>query len=387
MAANFNDSFITNYKSGGVLLTRSVPPLFYHRFIFLIFENFLSKKFWLCENKIAADVFSGGTMQSPQTIMSTVQFLNKYSRYDFQKGSRESWSQTVSRVVDYLYEKAGVMTQVERDELHRAIYNKEVSPSMRLMATAGAAAEHNQVSIYNCSYLPLETPTDFHDLTILLGHGVGVGFSVERVYVDKWPELAERSGVRVRHQIGDTIQDWALSFMVQLHNAFEGHNTVFDYSLIRPAGAPLMTRGGHASGPEPLMAAHEAIRKILFGRMGDKLRSIDIFDIACHIAGAIVSGGVRRSAMIAVFDRDDSLMLSAKTGNWYEQNLQRQYANISQVVDEKMTFAQWLEYVRNMDSSGSGEPGIWSRYAIRKTLPARRQYVEGMGPNPKTLGL
>ena len=324
---------------------------------------------------------------NPQESMSTVQFLNKYSRYDFQKGSRESWPQTVDRVIDYLYEKSGVMTEKEYDELRLAIYNKEVSPSMRLMATAGAAADVNQVSIYNCSYLPLERPADMYDLTILLGHGVGVGFSVENVYVDKWGRLESRSGVNVRHQIGDTIQDWALSFMVQIHNAFEGHDTVFDYNLIRPAGAPLMTRGGHASGPAPLAAAHDKIRQILFGRMGKKFRSIDLFDIACHIAGAIVSGGVRRSAMIAVFDRDDDFMLSAKMGNWYEQNLQRQYANISQVVDEKMTFAQWLEYVRNMDSSGSGEPGIWSRYAIRKSLPARRQYVEGMGPNPKTLGL
>ena len=323
----------------------------------------------------------------PQELMSTVQFLNKYSRYDFRKGSRESWPQTVDRVVDYLYEKAGVMTSEEYDELRLAIYNREVSPSMRLMATAGAAADVNQVSIYNCSYLPLERPADMYDLTILLGHGVGVGFSIENVYVDKWGRLESRSGVNVRHQIGDTIQDWALSFMVQIHNAFEGHDTVFDYNLIRPAGAPLMTRGGHASGPEPLEAAHASIRQILFERMGLGLRSIDLFDIACHIAGAIVSGGVRRSAMIAIFDRTDSLMLSAKVGNWYEQNLQRQYANISQVIDEKMTFARWLDYVNLMHASGSGEPGIWSRYAIRKSLPSRRKYVEGMGPNPKTLGL
>ena len=148
-----------------------------------------------------------------------------------------------------------------------------------------------------------------------------------------------------------------------------------------------MTRGGTASGPAPLQQAHEAIQKILEARQGLKLRSVDLFDIACHVAGAIVSGGVRRSAMIAIFDKSDTDMMTSKSGEWYLDNLQRQYANISFVIDRRMTLQEWQGYVTMMDLNKSGEPGIWSRYAIKRHLPKRRTYVEEFGPNPELQGL
>lgn len=317
-----------------------------------------------------------------QQVLQEVQFLNKYARFDHNKGKREMWAQTVKRTVDYLKKQAPTLTEEEANDFYFAIFNKEVSPSMRLMATAGKGADHNQVGIYNCSFLPLETQFDFYDLTLLLGHGVGVGFSVESRYVDNWPALAEDRKANVHYQIPDSIEGWAASILFQIGSALDGRTAHFDYSKIRPAGAPLLTRGGTASGAESLIKAHTAIAKILQSRFGARLTSVDLFDIACHIAGAIVSGGVRRSAMIAIFDYADQGMLDAKSGEWYKDNLQRQYANISRVIDRKLSQAEWHEYITLMDFNKSGEPGIWSRYAIKQHLPERRKYDDGMGPNP-----
>ena len=318
----------------------------------------------------------------PEDVLREIQYLNKYSRFLHEKGRREAWGETVTRTVEYLKKQYPNLDDDTYNSLFMSIFNQEISPSMRLMATAGKAADANQLGIYNCSFLPLAGVRDFHDLTILLGHGVGVGFSVEEKYVREWPAIPVFSEQRYSIEIEDSIQGWAFSFLAQLSNALNGFKTVFDYSHIRPSGTPLITRGGTASGPEPLRQAHEAIRKILEARQGLNLRSVDLFDIACHIAGAIVSGGVRRSAMIAIFDRSDTDMMTSKSGEWYLSNLQRQYANISFVVDRRMTLEDWRGYVTMMDLNKSGEPGIWSRYAIKKHLPKRRQYVETMGPNP-----
>jgi len=319
----------------------------------------------------------------PEQALQEIQYLNKYARFDHGKGKREMWAQTVQRTVDYLRKQTGdVMTDEEFNDIFMAIFNKEVSPSMRLMATAGKGADQNQVGIYNCSFIPLETPFDLYDLTLLLGHGVGVGFSVENRYVSQWPTLPAKQKGSVAFTIPDTIEGWAASILFLLQIAYEGSTAVFDYSRIRPAGAPLLTRGGTASGAESLVKAHEAIQALVENRRGSRFTSVDLFDIACHVAGAIVSGGVRRSAMIAIFDMVDQDMQNCKGGDWYLTNLQRQYANISQVIDRKLTLAEWTAYVFLMDENKSGEPGIWSRYAIKKHLPERRTYHDGMGPNP-----
>lgn len=324
-----------------------------------------------------------GSTANPQKVMSSVQFLNKYSLYNHDLGRRETWEETVARVVSYLKEVGGkVIPEATYEELYRAILLHEVSPSMRLMATAGKGARRNQISIYNCSYLPLQDTEDFHDLAMLLGHGVGVGFSVESEYVSRWPKLDTIYKGTYTVVVPDNIEGWAMSFKLLLDNYYSGYKTIFDYSKIRPAGSPLLTRGGHASGPESLRVAHENIEEVLNNRAGLGLRSVDLLDIACYVAQCIVSGGVRRSAAIAIFDKDDSLMLEAKSGDWWMRNLQRSLVNISQVVTEHMEESEWLDYLMLMDKNKSGEPGIWSRYAIEHVLPERRQHVKGFGPNP-----
>lgn len=232
---------------------------------------------------------------TPEEIMQQIQFFNKYSRFLYEKGRRETWGQTVSRTVEFLKKQAGESLDDDTmNAIFMSIFNQEISPSMRLMATAGKSADTNQLGVYNCSFLPLSRVGDLYDLTILLGHGVGVGFSVEKSYVDQWEEVPVFTKNVYNIEIEDSIQGWAFSFLAQLSNALDGFRVSFDYSKIRPAGSPLMTRGGTASGPAPLKQAHEAIQKILEARQGLKLRSVDLFDIACHVAGAIVSGGVRR---------------------------------------------------------------------------------------------
>jgi intein/homing endonuclease len=234
-------------------------------------------------------------MNSTQ-VLSELQFLDKYSRYDYDLGRREKWEETVKRVVDFL---VSYVPDSERDSVYKllfdAILNKKVSPSMRLMATAGKAAKLNESSIFNCGYLPLETTQDFHDLTLLLGLGVGVGFSVENHFVKSLGDVRYQNKDRtIKFVVPDDIYGWAQSIKFLIEHKMAGNRVNFDYSLIRPAGAPLKTRGGRASGPEPLMDAHIAIGKVLDARQGKEIRSVDAFDIACHVAGAIVSGGVRR---------------------------------------------------------------------------------------------
>lgn len=324
-----------------------------------------------------------GVDKTPQDVMSHVQFLNKYALYNYELGRRETWPETVTRVMDYFKEIAGdKITEKVYDEVEQAILLHEISPSMRLMATAGKGARKNEISIYNCSYIPLNDSEDIHDLAMLLGHGVGVGFSVESSCVSAWPKFDSTYKGAYTVVIPDNIEGWAMSFKLLLDNYFNGYQTNFDYSQIRKAGTPLKTRGGHASGPESLRVAHENIEEVLNNRAGLGLRSVDILDIACYVAQCIVSGGVRRSAMIAVFDKDDDLMLNAKAGAWYERNGQRSLVNISQVINDEMTEPEWVDYLTLMDKNKSGEPGIWSRYAIKHVLPERRKHVEGYGPNP-----
>ena len=319
---------------------------------------------------------------TPSETMQEIQFLKTYARKVESGERRETWRETVERVTDFLMEVGGPAVHGERERIFNAILRREVSPSMRLLPTAGQAARDNGIGVYNCSYLPLDCSESFNDLTMLLGHGTGVGFSVEGYFVDMWPSVPQRNG-QVQHlSIPDTIEGWAHSIKFLVDCALEGVSVEFDYSYIRPAGTPLKRRGGHASGPDPLREAHERIDALLRSRAGAHLRSADLLDVACHIASAIVSGGVRRSAMIAIFDGNDTLMLNAKHGEWWKENGQRALANISTVINESMTLQEWRAYLAHMDASHSGEPGIWSRYAIRNQLPDRRSYHPHMGPNP-----
>lgn len=320
---------------------------------------------------------------NPTETLSKLQFLDKYSRYDYNLERRENWKETVNRVTSFLVNRVPEKHQKEAyDLLYNNILENKATTSMRLLSVAGPAADKFEESIYNCSFLPLESSQDFHDLTLLLGLGVGVGFSVENSYIKLFKNVSEKTGNTFNFRIEDKIESWAQSIQFLIEHKIYGNNIIFDYSAIRATGSPLKTRGGRASGPEPLMEAHKMIGKVIDNRRNQNLRSIDCFDIACHIAGAIVSGGVRRSAMITIFDIDDENMLKAKSGEWYKDNIQRQYANISCVVDEKLTKKKMYEIIQTMHDSGFGEPGIFSRYALKNTAPERRKIDYGMGTNP-----
>ena len=193
------------------------------------------------------------------------------------------------------------------------------------MATAGKGARHNQISIYNCSYLPLQDTEDFSRLGNAPGAWCRCWFSLLRSTFHAGPKLDTIYKGTYTVVVPDNIEGWAMSFKLLLDNYYSGYKTIFDYSKIRPAVLPLLTRGGHASGPESLRVAHENIEEVLNNRAGLGLRSVDLLDIACYVAQCIVSGGVRRSAAIAIFDKDDSLMLEAKSGDWWMRNLQRSF--------------------------------------------------------------
>jgi len=320
---------------------------------------------------------------NPTETLTKLQYLDKYSRWNYDLNRRETWEETVERVVNFLVGRVPHESRSEAyDLLYKNILEGSVTPSMRLMAVAGPAADKFEQSIYNCSFLPLESSKDFHDLTLLLGLGCGVGFSVENHYVQSFGKVSEKTGNAFSFRIRDEIESWAESVQFLIEHKMEGNSIIFDYSAIRSTGTPLKTRGGRASGPEPLMEAHKQIAKVIESRQGQEIRSIDCFDIACHIAGAIVSGGVRRSAMITIFDFNDEFMLKAKSGEWYKDNIQRQYANISGVIDDKLSRKKMYDIIQTMHDSGFGEPGIFSRYSLRTTAPERRSLVFGMGTNP-----
>lgn len=324
---------------------------------------------------------------TPQEVIDTlsnVQFLEKYARWSDDLGHRETWPHTVRRVVDYLDDTTnGLLCETGYyEEIYEAILNHEVMPSMRLLNQAGKAADANNISIYNCAYTPLESPRDIADGLIILGHGTGLGYSVESRYINNWPSVSMRNGHTHLVTVEDSLEGWAEAVYTLLDNALYGHSTEFDLSLIRPAGSPLMTRGGVASGPEPLEKALRLINEIMLKAQGRELKPIEVHDIMCLIAEAIIAGGVRRSAMIALFDEDDEEMLNAKSGKWYEDSLHRSYANNSIVVASWMPQDWWKDYVYKMHESRSGEPGIFSRYAAVKTRPSRREYHSDFGTNP-----
>lgn len=230
------------------------------------------------------------------TALQQFQFFDKYSRFNYDLGRRETWIETVDRAVDFLYELAGDRLPRETYErIRRAILELRAMPSMRLLAMAGPAARRNHVTIYNCSYQPVESIDSFVEALIISMSGCGVGYSVERQYVEQFPRIKRQSGAApVLYVVDDSAEGWADALRFGLQTWFEGGDVHFDLSQLRPAGAPLRTKGGRASGPEPFRAMLEFARARILARQGSFLRPIDAHDIMCAVGNAAVSGGVRR---------------------------------------------------------------------------------------------
>lgn len=312
------------------------------------------------------------------------QFFDKYSRFNYDLGRRETWKETVDRAVDFLKELSGGKLEPSvYKRIKTSILEMRATPSMRLLAMAGPAARRNNISIYNCSYQPVDSIESFVEALIISMNGCGVGFSVESKYVENLPRVKRQSGMEVKQMvIEDSTEGWAEALRTGLTIWLGGGDIRFDYSSLRPAGAILRTKGGRSSGPEPLRRMMEFVRERILARQGSFLRSIDAHDMMCEVGNAAVSGGMRRTAMISLFDFDDKEMWNAKSGDFERDNSQRWNANNSAVwplsgLTQLEVTQQMLEIVR----SGRGEPGIFNRQSAVEMRPARREAAE-FGTNP-----
>ena len=317
------------------------------------------------------------------TALQQFQFFDKYSRYDYDRKRRETYPETVDRAVDYLHYLAGSALEPEvYQDIYNGMLRMDVMPSMRLLAMAGPAAKRSNVTIYNCSYMPVEDAGAFSEALIISMSGCGVGYSVERRYVDQLPPIApQRRLPRRALTVPDTTEGWAATLRAAIEAWIEGFDVAVDFSEVRPAGAPLATKGGHASGPEPLRFMLEQARRIVLSRQGGRLRPIDAHDIMCLVGGAAVSGGMRRTAMISLFDADDEDMLQCKSGD-LSATPWRWNANNSVVWNNVPHRAQFDAFFDEMTASGRGEPGIFSRAAAKSLAPHRRSRAHEFGTNP-----
>jgi len=329
------------------------------------------------------------------TPLQQFQFFDKYSRFDYGLGRRETWPETIERVSMFLQDL--VEEHVSRSEvirmlvdgtwhrLNQAMLDMRSMPAMRLLAMAGPAAKRQNLSGFNCSFVPVDAIDSFAEALLISMSGCGVGFSVELRHVSKLGVIQPQDETQLPFTItvDDSTEGWVETVRSCLDLWFHGFDTIIDYSLIRPAGTPLRIKGGRASGPAPLQQALEFARERILSRQGSYLRPIDAHDIMCMIGNAAVSGGVRRTAMISLFDIDDEEMLNCKVGDFETHNSQRWNANNSAVVPEEgLTQQQFLTLWTAMLESGRGEPGIVSRQAMRNTMPERRAWHPDMGTNP-----
>ena len=314
------------------------------------------------------------------------QFIHKsrYARWLPEEGRRERWDETVNRYVDF-WKDRGQINDKEALKLFNAIFNLEVMPSMRCMMTAGEALNKDNVAGFNCSYLHIDSPRSFDELMYVLMCGTGVGFSVERNFINKLPVVAETfhktDSVIV---VSDSKIGWASAFRELISLLYAGKIPKWDMGKVRESGARLKTFGGRASGPEPLDDLFHFCVGIFQKAAGRKLTSIECHDVCCKIADIVVVGGVRRSALISLSNLSDPRMAKAKNGNWWDTEGQRRLANNSVAYTEKPDFESFLAEMQNMYESKAGERGIFSRVAAQKIAArnGRRDPEQDFGTNP-----
>ena len=307
---------------------------------------------------------------------------SRYARYVDGQG-RESWPETVKRYMDNVVRPVlGDSTYV--NNIEDAILNLEVMPSMRAMMTAGPALQRDNTAGYNCSYLPVDDPKSFDEAMFILLCGTGVGFSVERQYITKLPEVPELFDSETTIIVKDSKEGWAKAFRQLLALLWAGEIPQWNVSKVRPAGARLKTFGGRASGPAPLVDLFNFTVKVFKDAQGRKLSSIECHDLMCKIGEVVVVGGVRRSAMISLSNLSDDRMRHAKSGQWWEQNAQRALANNSVAYTEKPDSLSFMREWMSLVESGSGERGVFNREASKKQAAkfGRRDPEHDFGTNP-----
>ena len=314
------------------------------------------------------------------------QFIHKsrYARWLPEENRREEWHETVNRYVDF-WKDRGQLNDKEALKIFNAIFNMEVMPSMRCMMTAGEALKKDNVAGFNCSYLHIDSPRSFDELMYVLMCGTGVGFSVERAFINKLPEVAEEfHPTDSMIVVADSKIGWASAFRELISLLYAGKIPKWDTHKVRPSGARLKTFGGRASGPEPLEDLFNFCVGIFQKAAGRKLTSIECHDICCKIADIVVVGGVRRSALISLSNLSDPRMAKAKSGQWWMDEGQRRLANNSVAYTERPDFESFLSEMHTMYDSKAGERGIFSRVAAQKIAAknGRRDPEQDFGTNP-----
>jgi ribonucleoside-triphosphate reductase (thioredoxin) len=309
---------------------------------------------------------------------------SRYARWKEAQKRRETWEETITRYISFWQER-GQLNEEDAAELHAAIVAMEVMPSMRCLMTAGEALKRDNVAGFNCSYLHIDHPRAFDELMYVLMCGTGVGFSVERNFIAKLPEVAESfhktNSVIV---VSDSKLGWSSAFRELIAMLYAGKIPKWDMGRVRPAGARLKTFGGRASGPDPLDDLFKFCVGIFQKARGRKLTSIECHDVCCKIADIVVVGGVRRSALISLSNLSDNRMAKAKSGSWWESEGQRRLANNSVAYTEKPDFEAFLSEMHTMYDSKAGERGIFSRVAAKKIAArnGRRDPDQDFGTNP-----
>lgn len=312
-------------------------------------------------------------------VLSDIIVYNKYAKYKSSEKRRETWEEIIDRYIimmlkrytddDVVEQFKNKKVSVEKNTIayhiinySKYLYDKKVLPSMRALQFAGAAIEKNEARIYNCAYMPIDDYRAFGETMFLLLGGTGVGYSVQKTHVEKLPEI-QKPTKESKFLIGDSIEGWS-DAVKQLMKSYLGVTKVkprFDFSDIREKGEQLVTAGGKAPGPDPLKIALVKIESILRNKEnGDKLSSVEVHDIICHIADAVLAGGIRRAALISLFSMDDEDMLTCKSGNWWELNPQRGRANNSAVIlRNRVQKEEFLKMWKIVEDSNSGEPGFY----------------------------
>jgi len=302
-------------------------------------------------------------MELSNKILSDITVHMKYAKFLPKENRRETWEELVTRNKE-MHQRKYPKIKDDIEEVYKMVYDKKILPSMRSLQFGGKPIEISPNRVYNCAYLPIDHVDAFSETMFLLLGGTGVGFSVQRHHVESLPDIKKPNPKRSRrYLIGDSIEGWAdaIKVLVESYFGVKSSTPIFDFSDIRQKGALLVTSGGKAPGPQPLKDCIHNIKKVLDAKSdGDKLTPIETHDIICHIADAVLAGGIRRAALISLFSADDDEMISCKSGAWWELNPQRGRANNSAVLlRHKVTKEFFLDLWKRIELSGAGEPGIY----------------------------
>ena len=301
-------------------------------------------------------------MNISNRILSDITVYMKYAKYIPELNRRETWDELVTRNKE-MHQKKFPTLKKEIENVYKYVYDKKILPSMRSLQFGGKPIEISPNRVYNCAYLPIDDARAFSETMFLLLGGTGVGYSVQKHHAEQLPEIRKPNPNRTRRfVIADSIEGWADAVKALMKTYFNGGSKLrFDFSDIRPKGARLVTSGGKAPGPQPLKECLVKIEGILSEMPDDsKLSTLQVHDIVCHIADAVLAGGIRRAALISLFSADDDDMIACKSGNWWETNPQRGRANNSAVLmRHKITKDFFLDLWKRVELSGAGEPGIY----------------------------